>query len=115
MGYQEILVKSDKIPAEDMAGILQRKADSLFIDSADTVAVLRNDFSSSRAIIFGQEIDTGKLEDVFHDIKISTVQHEQRRSILKKLLDNKERVTSKQLSTAECREAPEHKREDSVR
>lgn len=62
MGYQEVLMKSAKISVEDMADIIQRKADPMFIDSADTVAVLRNDFSSSKAVIFGREVDTGKLD-----------------------------------------------------
>lgn len=62
MGYQEILIKSAKISVEDMADIIQRKADPMYIDSADTVAVLRNDFSSNKAVIFGREVDTDKLD-----------------------------------------------------
>lgn len=62
MGYQEVLIKSAKISVEDIADIIQRKADPMFINSADTVAVLRNDFNSSKAVILGREVDTGKLD-----------------------------------------------------
>lgn len=62
MGYQEILVRSSKLSVEYMSGIIQRKMDPMFIDQADTIATLRNDFASNKMIIFGQQVDTEPLE-----------------------------------------------------
>lgn len=62
MGYQEILVRSAKLSPEYMSGIIQRKMDPMFIDQADTIATLRNDFSSNKMIIFGQQVDTDPLD-----------------------------------------------------
>lgn len=52
MSYQEVLIKSSVISAEKMSHIIQRKMDPMYIDSADTVAILRNDFSSDKKIHF---------------------------------------------------------------
>lgn len=34
----------------------------MFIDRADTIATLRNDFTSNKTIIFGQQVDTDPLD-----------------------------------------------------
>lgn len=44
-----------------MSHIIQKKMDPTYIDSADTVATLRNDFSSDKMIMFGQPVDTDPL------------------------------------------------------
>lgn len=62
MGYQEILIKSSKLSAEYMSGIIQRKMDPMFIDQADTIATLRNDFTSNKMNVFGQQVDTDPLD-----------------------------------------------------
>lgn len=54
LGYQEILIKSARMSPEDMAGIIQKKMDAMFIDRADIVATLRNDFTSNQMVIFGR-------------------------------------------------------------
>lgn len=58
MGYQEVLVRSSKMTLENIAHIIQKKADMLFINSANTIATLQNNFSSDKTIIFGQQIET---------------------------------------------------------
>lgn len=62
MGYQEILIRSSKLSVEYMSGIIQRKMDPMFIDSADTIATLKNDFTSNKTIIYGQQVDTEPLD-----------------------------------------------------
>lgn len=62
MSYQEVLIKSSIMSAEQMSRIIQKSiVGSFFIDSADTVATLRNDFSSDKMIMFGKEIDKKPL------------------------------------------------------
>lgn len=61
MSYQEVLIKSSIISAEKMSRIIQKKMDPMYIDSANTVATLRNDFSSDKMIMFGQTVDTDRL------------------------------------------------------
>lgn len=62
MGYQEILIRSSKLSLEYMSGIIQRKMDPMFIDRADTIATLRNDFTSNKMSILGQQVDTKPLD-----------------------------------------------------
>lgn len=62
MGYQEILIRSSKPSLEDISGIIQRKMDQTFIDQADTIATLRNDFTSNKMNVFGQLVDTDSLD-----------------------------------------------------
>lgn len=61
MGYQEILVRSSKISLEKIAETIQNKADPLFVDSANTMAILKRDVESDKVIIFGQERDIDPL------------------------------------------------------
>lgn len=61
MSYQEVLIKSSIISAEKMSRIIQKKMDPMYIDSADTVATLRNDFASNKMVMFGQQVDTEPL------------------------------------------------------
>ncbi len=61
MGYQEVLIKSSKLSCEQMAAVIQKKMDQMFIDSADTIATLRNDFISNKMIIFGKEVNKDTL------------------------------------------------------
>lgn len=62
LGYQEILVRSSKLSLEYMSGIIQRKMDPMFIDQADTIATLRNDFTSNKMNVFEQQVDTDPLD-----------------------------------------------------
>lgn len=62
MGYQEILIRSSKFTPEYMSGIIQRKMDPMYIDRADIIATLQNDFSSNKMIVFGQQVDTDPLD-----------------------------------------------------
>lgn len=62
MSYQEVLIKSSIMSAEQMSRIIQKSVvGSFFIDSANTVATLRNDFSSDKMIMFGKQIDKKPL------------------------------------------------------
>lgn len=61
MGYQEILIRSSKISLEKMSEVIQKKMNPMFVDSANKVAMLRDDFKSSKTIMFGQEIATQEL------------------------------------------------------
>lgn len=60
MGYQEVLIRSSKIPISKIAHIIQEKNNSA-IESANVVATINNDFSSNKMILFGKEVEAEPL------------------------------------------------------